>query len=64
MKLRITQAGYENFTGEMGHIDFFGGVSIHDVNPDFARSLSGIVQTEPVVEITDEPATAPEGGAL
>lgn len=62
MKLRITQAGYQNFTGEMGHIDFKDGVSVEDVPEDFARSLGGIVQVEPVSP--DEPQTQAEGGAL
>lgn len=58
-KIRITQAGYQNFSGEMGHIEFVDGVSVLDnLNPDFVRSLSGIVQTEEV------PAEdKPEGGA-
>jgi hypothetical protein len=57
MKVRITQAGYQNFTGEMGHIDFVDGVSVSDLNPDFVRSLSGIVQVE---EVPPEPT--PESG--
>jgi hypothetical protein len=68
MKLRITQTGYQNFTGEMGHIEFVDGVSVDDVHGDFARSLSGVVQTEEV--FSDVPQTkapvdfAPEGDPL
>lgn len=63
MKIRITQAGYENFTGDMGHIEFVDGVSVHGVaGTDFARSLGGIVQIEEISP--DEPGTEPEGGPL
>lgn len=60
MKLKITQAGYENFTGEMGHIDFVDGVSVHDVNGDFAKSLGGVIQVEAVVEAAPEQSEGEE----
>jgi len=53
MKLKIVQAGYENFTGEMGHIEFKDGVSVLDVHPDFARAIGTIVQVEQVVEAVE-----------
>lgn len=54
MKVRIVQAGYQNFTGEMGHIDFVDGESVNDLNPDFVRSLGGIVQIEEVAPAAPE----------
>lgn len=56
MKLRLIQAGYTTFTGEIGHIEFKDGISTQDVMPDFARSLSGIVQTEWVQSAVAAPA--------
>lgn len=58
MKLKIVQAGYTTFTGELGHIDFVDGVSVADVHPDFARSLGTIVQVEEVVAMPEAAAEA------
>jgi hypothetical protein len=54
-RIRLVQAGYQNFTGEMGHIQFRDGVSVHTLNPDFVRSLAAIVQLE------EMPSDTPEG---
>lgn len=59
MKIRLVQAGYTTFTGELGHINFVDGVSVDSVNTDFARSLSGIVQTEVVEEVVAAPIPTP-----
>ena len=46
MKLRLMQAGFENYTGQMGVIDFVDGLSTGDVLPVFALRLAGIFGAE------------------
>lgn len=45
-RLRMTQPGYENFTGDFGVVTFLNGVSVDDVGVGEARRLSGIIQME------------------
>lgn len=46
MKLRITQAGFEGYTGQMGVLDFIDGLSIGDVLPVDALRIAGIFGAE------------------
>ena len=60
-RVRITQPGYENFTGEMGHIEFKDGVSVHTINDDFVRSLSTVVRVEVASDIPQTDPAVLEG---
>ena len=40
MKLKLTQSGYEKFTGQFGIVDFVDGVSVGDVNAREARNIA------------------------
>lgn len=44
MKLRITQKGFENYSGQMGMILFENGVSVYDVKERDALRLSSLIQ--------------------
>lgn len=46
MKIKITQPGYEQFTGFFGVVEFANGVSVGDVAPIEAQRLASIVQVE------------------
>lgn len=43
MKLKITQPGWENYTGQLGMAFFQDGVSVADVPKLVARRLAGVV---------------------
>lgn len=43
MKLKLTGSGFENFTGQMGALDFVDGVSVGDVSPVDARRVAGVI---------------------
>ena len=55
MRIRLTQPGYENFTGPLGAIEFTDGLSDYAVSPQQAGGILGIVQGEQV----EEPEVAP-----
>lgn len=46
MKLKITEPGWEGFTGDFGGIDFADGVSTVDVAPYQAKRLSNAIRCE------------------
>lgn len=46
MKLKITQKGFENYSGQMGAILFKDGVSVYDVNENAAYRLSALFGVE------------------
>lgn len=46
MQLKLTQSGYENFTGVMGSIDFVDGVSSQDVSAHQAGGILNVIQGE------------------
>lgn len=46
MKLRITQAGFESYTGQMGVLDFIDGLTVGDVLPVDALRIAGIFGAE------------------
>lgn len=43
MKLKITQGGWEGFTGNYGGVEFVNGVSVEDINTALAQRLSAII---------------------
>lgn len=46
MHLKLTQSGYEAFTGQMGAIDFEDGVSVYSVSPQQAGGILLVVAGE------------------
>lgn len=46
MKLRLTQGGFENYSGQMGIIQFENGLSVGDVNPHDALRIASVVGAE------------------
>ena len=46
MHLKLTQPGYEGFTGAMGAIDFVDGVSVYSVSPQQADGILIVVAGE------------------
>lgn len=46
MKIKITEAGWTNFTGDFGTVAFENGLSVEDVSPMEATMLAGLVQIE------------------
>lgn len=46
MKLRLTAAGFDSYTGQMGVINFESGVSVGDVLPIDAVRVAGIIGAE------------------
>lgn len=59
MRIKLTQPGYENFTGTMGAIKFEDGQSDYGVSPQQASGILNIVQGE-MVELTAPPVEEPE----
>lgn len=77
MKLRITQKGFENYSGQMGMILFKDGVSVYDVKERDALRLSALfnvtwetgeyvkvtkVEVEPTAPVGRETYLAPTDG--
>jgi hypothetical protein len=46
MKLRLTQGGFEGYTGQMGVVVFENGLSVGDVLPIDAIRLAGVMGAE------------------
>lgn len=46
MKIKITQPGWEGFTGALGMFEFENGVSVEDIGRADAAFLAGIVSIE------------------
>lgn len=69
MKLKITQKGFENYSGQMGMILFKDGISVYDVNERDALRLSAnfrcVWDTGASVQITkwEQEPSAPVGRA-
>jgi hypothetical protein len=58
MKIRIIQAGMENFTGDFGPVPFESGISSRDVTSLEAQRLAGLVQIETVEDQPRNPSMA------
>lgn len=54
MRIKLTQAGYENFTGMLGAVEFVDGSSDYGVSPQQASGILNIVEGE-MVEAKVEP---------
>lgn len=48
MKLKIIQAGWAGFTGNLCGIDFVDGVSVQDPTPYIAQHIAALIQVEEV----------------
>ncbi len=46
MKLKLTGAGFSNYTGQMGVVFFKDGLSVHDVSPQDALRIAGSIGAE------------------
>ena len=46
MKIKIVEPGNESFTGHLGNVQFFGGVSTHDVSEAAASGIAAIYRIE------------------
>lgn len=46
MKLRLTQGGFQSYTGQMGVIQFIDGLSVGDVLPIDAVRVAGVIGAE------------------
>lgn len=55
MRLKLTEPGYENFTGMLGAVEFKDGLSVYGVSPQQASGLHNIVRGETVEAPTAEP---------
>lgn len=57
--IKLTQPGYENFTGQMGSIDFTDGQSDYGISPQkaatFLINITG-EYVEPTATAPEEPA--------
>jgi hypothetical protein len=45
-KLQLTQAGYTGFTGRLGTVEFSGGVSVSDMDPNTAAGIAALFTVE------------------
>lgn len=43
MRIRLTQAGFESYTGQMGIIMFENGMSVTDVLPNHAKRIAAVI---------------------
>lgn len=48
MKIRITQPGWEGYTGHLGMVEFADGVSVEDISRGDAAALAALVSIEDV----------------
>lgn len=57
MRIKLTQPGYENFTGMLGAVDFEDGQSVYGVSPQQANGILLIVSGEMVeaTPVAEEP---------
>ena len=46
MKLKIIQAGFESYSGQLGNVAFKDGVSLHDVNEIESAFVRALMVTE------------------
>jgi hypothetical protein len=54
MKLRLTQAGYESYTGLLGNLHFTNGTSDLDVSVETAAGIANILQCERIDGVADD----------
>lgn len=59
MQLKITQEGFENFTGFIGNVEFEGGVSVDHVGKLEAETLAGLYSVEEYVPAKAEEKSKP-----
>lgn len=52
-KLKLTQPGYENFTGLLGAITFTNGLSDLEHSPETCAGVAAIMQCDRVIGRTD-----------
>jgi hypothetical protein len=58
MRIRLLQAGFTTFTGELGHIDFVDGASVSSNPPaDFVRALATVMEVGTITTEADPDAT-------
>lgn len=48
MKIKIVEPGNEGFTGHLGNVQFFGGMSTHEVSEAAAAGIAAIYRIERV----------------
>lgn len=48
MRLKLLQAGFENYTGQMGVTFFQNGLSVNEVSEQDARRMAAVLQCETV----------------
>lgn len=56
MKLKLTQPGYEGFTGTLGAVEFTDGLSNYGVSPQQAGGITITIRGE----LVDDVAVVPE----
>ena len=56
MQIKITQEGFENFTGFVGNVEFHDGASVGHVSKLEAETLAALYTVVEVVEGEDVPA--------
>lgn len=59
MHLKLTQPGYETFTGMMGAVDFENGLSVYGVSPQQADGILLVVAGEMTDKSGDPVEPAP-----
>lgn len=59
MKIKLTQPGYENFTGAIANVDFVDGVSSHDISPNEVTGLAATISVAWVDEDESPVVVAP-----
>jgi hypothetical protein len=54
MKIKIVEPGNESYTGYLGNVQFFGGVSTHDVSEPAAQGIAAIYRIERIGDDVEE----------
>lgn len=63
MKIKITQPGSESYTGFLGDVQFFGGVSVGDISEQSAAGIAAIYAIERIGDDVEQDAVATPAGA-
>ncbi|MFW6855380.1 hypothetical protein ACODYM_29235 [Burkholderia gladioli] len=58
MKLQLLEVGYTSYTGRLGTIQFAGGISVNDVDPNAAAGLAALFKMQ-WTDAAAEPTVAP-----
>jgi len=53
MKIKLTQPGYENFTGQLGNVTFTDGTSDGEVSEQSAAGIAAVYLVDQVVAGVD-----------